>query len=192
MRSSMTLSVALAAVVALGACGDGDPAGTSTTATATATAASTTTDASTTPAATTPAMDPSTATVTVDESSPEPSTTEAGTPATDAPVSLSIETEAWEWKFKPDAWTVPAGEELTIDFTNRGVGEHDWTVLALGENITKLSEFEDDMVLFQVEKVPSGEAATETLTIDEPGTYQVICSLSGHFNTGMAGVLTVK
>ncbi len=123
------------------------------------------------------------------------------TPATpeataDAPTSetaaVSIEAEAHEWDYTPDAWTVTAGEAFSIEFINDGGVEHDWTVLKLDEDIEKAAEFEESMVLLEVEEVPGQESRTEAFTIDEPGTYQVICTISGHFNSGMAGTLTVE
>lgn len=115
----------------------------------------------------------------------------ADSPTSEA-AAVAIEAEALEWHYTPDAWTVAAGEAFTIEFINAGGVEHDWTVLKLEEEIEKLAEFEESKVLLEVEKVPSHESRTETFTIDEPGTYQVICTISGHFNTGMAGTLTVE
>ncbi|MFP5255319.1 MAG: plastocyanin/azurin family copper-binding protein [Acidimicrobiia bacterium] len=38
----------------------------------------------------------------------------------------------------------------------------------------------------------SGESTTEAFTVDEAGTYQVICAISSHFDAGMEGTLTVE
>ena len=42
----------------------------------------------------------------------------------DGAASTSIEATASEFQFDPDSWTVPAGEEFTIDFSNDGTLEH--------------------------------------------------------------------
>ncbi len=112
-------------------------------------------------------------------------------PTSDAAVA-SIDATAQEYEFTPEAWTVPAGESFTIEFTNDGAIEHEWAVLRLGEDIESEADFAEDKVLFEVEAVPAGESETATFTIDEPGTYQVICAIEGHFSEGMEGALSVE
>jgi plastocyanin len=106
--------------------------------------------------------------------------------------STSIEATASEFKFDPDSWTVPAGEEFTIEFENDGTTDHEWAVINLGEDIEAEGDFAEDKVLLEVEALPEGESTDEQFTIDEPGTYQVICALEGHFDAGMEGSLTVE
>jgi len=106
--------------------------------------------------------------------------------------STSIEATASEFKFEPNAWTVPAGQEFTIEFQNDGSVEHEWAVLKLGENIESEDEFAEEKILFEVEGVPAGESVTGKFTVDEPGTYQVICGVEAHFDAGMEGTLTVE
>ncbi|MBW3663436.1 MAG: cupredoxin domain-containing protein [Actinobacteria bacterium] len=104
----------------------------------------------------------------------------------------TIETTATEFAFDPSSWTVEAGEEFTVDLTNGGALEHEWVVIELGEDITSEDEFTDDIVLLEVEAIPAGESTTESFTIDEAGTYQVICGIPTHFDAGMEGSLTVS
>ncbi|HSJ28491.1 MAG TPA: cupredoxin domain-containing protein [Acidimicrobiia bacterium] len=104
----------------------------------------------------------------------------------------SIETTASDFQFDPDSWTVPAGEEFTIEFQNDGTLEHEWAVIGLGEDLESEADFSEDKVLFEVEAIPAGESTTETFTVDEPGTYQVICAIETHFDSGMEGTLTVE
>ncbi|MEX2100533.1 MAG: cupredoxin domain-containing protein [Acidimicrobiia bacterium] len=110
----------------------------------------------------------------------------------DDDASTSIEATASEFKFEPDSWTVPAGEEFTIAFENGGSVEHEWAVIKRGEDIESEAEFAEDKVLFEVEAIPEGESTTETFTVDEAGTYQVICAIETHFDAGMEGSLTVE
>jgi plastocyanin len=106
--------------------------------------------------------------------------------------STSIEATASEFQFEPDSWTVPEGDEFTIDFTNDGTVEHEWAVLKLGDDIDDEADFAEDKVLFEVEAIPAGESTTEQFTVDEAGTYQVICAIETHFDAGMEGSLTVE
>ena len=110
----------------------------------------------------------------------------------DAGASLSIDVEAREYEFEPDSWTVPAGEEFTVEFENEGDIEHEWAVLVAGEDIDSESEFAEDKVEFEIEATPAGESVTQSFTLEEPGTHQVICALPGHFTEGMEGTLTVE
>jgi plastocyanin len=110
----------------------------------------------------------------------------------DEGASTSIEATASEFKFDPDGWTVPAGEEFTIDFSNDGTVEHEWAVLKLDDDIESEADFAEDKVLFEVEAIPAGESTTEQFTVDDAGTYQVICAIETHFDAGMEGELTVE
>lgn len=106
--------------------------------------------------------------------------------------SNAIEATAQEYEFTPDAWTVNAGEEFEIDFTNDGTVQHEWAVIALGEDIASEDEFTEAKVMLEVEAIDAGTTTTESFTIDEPGTYQVICAIETHFDQGMEGSLTVE
>lgn len=109
----------------------------------------------------------------------------------DDDASTSIEATASDFQFEPDSWTVPAGEEFTIHFENDGANDHEWAVINLGQDLESEADFEEAKVLLEVEAISSGESADERFTIDESGTYQVICALDGHFDAGMEGSLTV-
>jgi plastocyanin len=110
----------------------------------------------------------------------------------DGDASNSIEATASEFQFDPDGWTVQAGEPFTIEFENDGTTEHEWAVINLGEDLESEDDFAEDNVLLEVEALPAGETTTEEFTIEEAGTYQVICALEGHFDAGMEGSLTVE
>jgi len=110
----------------------------------------------------------------------------------DAEASTSIEATASEFEFEPDSWTVPVGEEFTIDFTNDGSIEHEWAVIVLGEDLDSEADFAEDKVLFEVEAIPAGESTSQQFTVDAAGTYQVICAIESHFDGGMEGSLTVE
>jgi plastocyanin len=106
--------------------------------------------------------------------------------------STSIEATASEFQFEPDSWTVPAGEEFTIDFENGGSVDHEWAVIRLGEDLESEDDFAEEKVLFEVEAIPAGDSTSQQFTVDEPGTYQVICAIESHFDAGMEGTLTVE
>lgn len=110
---------------------------------------------------------------------------------TPAAADADVAVTTTEYQFTPATWTASAGE-FSVALTNDGTVEHEWAVVKQGEDIASEDEFTEDKVLLEIEAVPAGESTTEDVTIDEPGTYQVICALPGHFNEGMEGTLTVE
>ena len=73
--------------------------------------------------------------------------------------------------------TVTAGEWTLLEFRNEDPVVHDWMV----EGIPNL-------------EVIARPGQTETLrfVLDEPGEYMVTCSVPGHAEAGMVGMLTVE
>jgi plastocyanin len=104
--------------------------------------------------------------------------------------STSIQATATEFAFDPDAWTVPAGEAVTLEFTNDGAIEHEWVIVEQGTTLTSTEEFEEDHVVWEIEAAP-GETETGEFTVEEAGTYQVICAIEEHLDNGMEGTLEV-
>lgn len=80
--------------------------------------------------------------------------------------------------FDPEQFTVPTGEEVTVDLTSGGV-EHDFVIEDLGgEDVS-------------VAHADANETATGTFTADSTGTYTVFCSVPGHREAGMEATLEV-
>jgi len=100
----------------------------------------------------------------------------------------AIEATASEFQFEPNEWSVDAGT-FTLDFTNDGTTDHEWVIMS--EEIGSEDEFAEDKVLDEVE-AGAGDTVSQEFTVDDPGTYQVICGLEGHFDAGMEGTLTVE
>lgn len=112
--------------------------------------------------------------------------------------STDISVELSDFEFTPDDWTVPAGEEITIDITNDGSVDHEWVILQDGVTIASeedLPETEEELLsdfVYWEEEVGAGETATFTFTAPAAGTYQIICAIETHFDAGMEGELTVE
>ena len=104
--------------------------------------------------------------------------------------STTLETTISEYQFAPSTWTVPAGQEISIDLTNAGTMSHQWVLLDPGVRIESEAELSDDIVYVE-DDVDAGASTTLTFTAPEPGTYQVICGIPSHFAAGMEGTLTV-
>ena len=110
-----------------------------------------------------------------------------GAASTEATSELAI--SAVEFAFEPDAWTVVADTEATVTLTNDGGVDHNWTVLEAGVTITSEEEFDPATVVTATEDTAAGGSGTAAVTLPA-GTYQVICTIAGHFDSGMAGTLT--
>ena len=81
-------------------------------------------------------------------------------------------------EFDPDAFTVPAGQEVTVTLTSGGV-EHDFVIEDLdGEDV-------------EVVHADANQTETGTFTVDSPGTYTVYCAIPGHREAGMEAELEV-
>lgn len=112
--------------------------------------------------------------------------------------STDIEATLEDFSFSPAEWTVPAGEEITIDLTNDGSVEHEWVILQSGvtiESEAELPETEEELLadfVYWEDEVEPEESKTLTFTAPSAGEYQVICAIEGHFDAGMEGSLTVE
>ena len=88
--------------------------------------------------------------------------------------SDAIEISMVEYAFDPVDATVEPGQELRI--SNDGAIAHNYLIGDLGKGI----------------ELEAGEEGTLRIPSDaEPGTYQVICDLTGHAEAGMVGTLDV-
>lgn len=111
--------------------------------------------------------------------------------------STDLATTVSEFQFSPNSWTVPAGEEITIDVTNDGSVLHEWVLLQPGVTIeteADLPETEEELLadfVYVEEEVEAGDTKPLTFTAPAAGTYQVICAIETHFDAGMEGTLTV-
>ncbi len=103
--------------------------------------------------------------------------------------STSITVGASEFAFDPDSWSVAADTPFSVAFTNTGTVEHTFTVLS--ESISTEGDYNEGIALFILESA-AAESASGSLSGLAPGTYQVICSIPGHFSAGMIGELVVQ
>ena len=94
------------------------------------------------------------------------------------PDATEIELEASEFTYDSTSIEIEAGQPVTIVLHNEGFLEHDITI----------EGFED---LGGAHAQP-GEEAAFTLAIDQPGEYRYYCTIPGHLEAGMEGLLTVR
>jgi len=97
-----------------------------------------------------------------------------------------------DFAFNPNEFTVPAGEEVTLKVTHNGTMEHSFIVMKYGTNAGDVFDEEDKANVFWEVDLQPGESETIAFTAPaQPGTYQIICGMPGHLQSGMVGKLTV-
>ncbi len=92
-----------------------------------------------------------------------------------APGARHIEVEARSFEFDPAEITVSAGEDIAIVLMSEDA-EHDFTI----------DEFDGHV------PAEAGETGYGGFTASEPGRYTYYCSVEGHREAGMEGVLVVE
>ena len=110
----------------------------------------------------------------------------AGGPSTTIKVTMT------DFHFEPMDFTIPAGQEITVNATNNGAVEHEFVIFKLGTNAgDKFGDEDEDNIFWGVEVLP-GQSTTGTFTApSEPGEYYITCGIEGHLEAGMNAKLTV-
>lgn len=107
--------------------------------------------------------------------------------------ATTLQVDMVEFMFEPKTFTIPAGEQITLELVNKGAIEHNFVILKKG--VSAANDFDHaanlEDILFEARLDP-GKSGTFTFTVEEAGEYQVICSIPGHLAAGMAGKLIVK
>jgi len=114
-------------------------------------------------------------------------------PATDVTVEMT------DFAYSPSAITVPEGQPVTLTVENTGNIEHDFVVEKIDVTTNAVQDSGSDMHHAHGEEqnydlhisAGAGETSVFQLTVSEPGTYQVFCSVEGHKEAGMIGELIV-
>jgi uncharacterized cupredoxin-like copper-binding protein len=106
-----------------------------------------------------------------------------------------------ELTFEPDLLAVPAGDAVEIILQSEPAVEHDLVVEEVAGAGSAFSQDEhdhdhddDDAVAssdLHVVHALAGEQARSLFTIDQPGVYEIYCSIPGHREAGMVGTLEV-
>lgn len=90
-----------------------------------------------------------------------------------SPASGGVNVTVKEWELKPAQLQVKAGT-VTFLVKNGGTIEHDFAVEGVGK----------------LDTLTAGDSKPLSLKL-APGTYTILCTLSGHKEAGMHGTLTV-
>lgn len=125
-------------------------------------------------------------------------TTETTTPAMDK-VSNDVTGSVREWEVEVDAHNALAGN-VNFTMTNAGTIQHEFLVVKTdipdGEiPLGKDNRFDEELpgltVVDEIPEWPVGETKTLSIAL-EPGNYQLLCNIEGHYANGMHTTFTVK
>ena len=106
--------------------------------------------------------------------------------------STEINITMTDFQFSPNAFTVPAGKEITLNAENTGGVVHSFVIMQKGQTAgTEFNDEDQPNVYWEVEIQPGGSADTSFAAPTDPGDYEVICHIPGHLQAGMIGKLTV-
>lgn len=114
-------------------------------------------------------------------------------PATELTVEMT------DFAYTPSALTIPVGQPITLTLNNTGNIEHDFvvekinaTTKVIQDNGSNAHHAHGAEQNFDVHvSARAGETSVVELTVSEPGTYKIFCSVEGHEEAGMIGELIV-
>ena len=110
----------------------------------------------------------------------------AGKPKTTLDVTMT------DFQFSPNQFTVPAGQEITLNVSNNGAVVHNFVIMKQGQSAgTEFTDEDKPNVYWEVEIQPGGSANTSFTAPTEPGEYEVVCRTPGHLQAGMTAKLIV-
>ena len=107
--------------------------------------------------------------------------------------STTIDVTLTDFAFTPNAFTVPAGQEITLNVVNNGTVVHNFLIMKLGTTAGEAFDEADEVNVFWAERdiQPGGNFSVTFTAPTEPGDYQIVCRTQGHIASGMIGTLTV-
>ncbi len=84
---------------------------------------------------------------------------------------------------EPPIWTVTTGKTILINIENFGDEKHNWAIIKKGETVPVPFQEGRNSPLIIVEPgmVYAKSKTTWVINAPEPGDYQVICTVSGHY-----------
>lgn len=106
--------------------------------------------------------------------------------------STEIDLTMADFQFTPNSFTIPAGQEITLNVANTGAVEHGFVIFKLGTDAgDEFNEGDKQNVYWEVEVLPAQSATLTFTSPAEPGKYEIVCGIPGHLMAGMVGELTV-
>ena len=106
--------------------------------------------------------------------------------------STNLRVDMVEFMFEPSDYSIPAGQEITLELSNNGAVVHEFIIMKYGTEVGQDFGPEDEENVYWEVELDPGTSNTFTFTAPtEPGEYQVVCGTAGHYLAGMVAKLIV-
>jgi azurin len=120
--------------------------------------------------------------------------------------TIAIVTSSEDWLFDTPALEVAGGGEVAATFDNRSSQRHNWVLVSGGDDVAAAVNLaaaeagrdndylpsDTTHIVTSIPLLKGGVQATVSFTAPAPGNYTFLCTVPGHYDTGMSGTLTVR
>ncbi len=97
-----------------------------------------------------------------------------------------------DYQYEPNEIDIPAGQQITLNLTNNGAVHHEFVIMKLGTTVGESFGDEDEENIYWEQEVEPGQQMSVAFTApSEPGVYQFVCGIEGHYTAGMKGTIRV-
>jgi plastocyanin len=112
--------------------------------------------------------------------------------------TITIEVRAENMRYHPEIVHIPMGETVKLVLNNLDIAEHDMEILGLkpatssggghgGHDPIRVAPAE-----FIAVHAKGKKSASISFKVDQPGTYEFYCTITGHKELGMVGHVVVS
>ncbi len=107
--------------------------------------------------------------------------------------TTSVKVQMTDFVFSPNAFTVPAGQQISVGITNNGATTHSFVIMQAGHDVKDhFTDADKSFIYWVVPQVLPGQTVNAGFAApSEPGSYQILCDIAGHFEAGMVAKLNV-
>ena len=106
--------------------------------------------------------------------------------------TTNLDVTMTDFQFTPNQYTVPAGQEITLNASNTGAVVHNFVIMQKGQSAgTEFTDEDIPNIYWQVEIAPGGSTNTSFVAPTESGEYEVVCRTPGHLQAGMIAKMIV-
>ncbi len=107
--------------------------------------------------------------------------------------TTSIKATLTDFAFTPNSFTVPAGKQISVSLTNNGATTHSFVIMKAGHQIQlHFTDADKAFIYWSQPQILPGQTINASFTApSQPGEYQIVCDIAGHFEAGMVAKLNV-